>query len=172
MLLHIESVLLKILNIHKWIAAGNAYFLSEIPKKLPFLQKKPYSSVTWSIGARLIFVCFKFSVIRVKCPCNVDPLTPLLYSKSGVYRGIHYFLIFAPKHVHTIYVLSKNKKIINPFHLKIFFFTAVKYCKILLRHVCVMWCCLTSKESPGFTIRCFFRTLVFDSSWNETLMIR
>ena len=27
------------------------------------------------------------------------PYTPLLYSKSGVYRGIHYFLIFALKHI-------------------------------------------------------------------------
>ena len=40
--------------------------------------------------------------------------TPL-YSKTGVYRGIHYCLIFAPKHrlwvlVPTINVLSKNKK--------------------------------------------------------------
>ena len=25
------------------------------------------------------------------------PYTPLLYSKTGVYRGIHYFLIFALK---------------------------------------------------------------------------
>ena len=26
------------------------------------------------------------------------PYIPLLYSKTGVYRGIHYFLIFALKH--------------------------------------------------------------------------
>ena len=32
-------------------------------------------------------------------PCDVDPFTPpLLYSKTGVYRGIHNFLIFALKH--------------------------------------------------------------------------
>ena len=40
----------------------------------------------------------------------IPPYTPLLYSKTGVYRGIHYFLIFALKHilwVPTIYVLSK-----------------------------------------------------------------
>ena len=29
------------------------------------------------------------------CPCNVYPYTPLLYSKTGVYRGLQYFLIFA-----------------------------------------------------------------------------
>ena len=48
------------------------------------------------------------------------PLTPLLYSKTGVCRGIPIFHIFAPKHrslvlvrsnsVSTIYILSKNKK--------------------------------------------------------------
>ena len=30
--------------------------------------------------------------ISVKC---IPPLTTLLYSKNGVYRGIHYFLNFA-----------------------------------------------------------------------------
>ena len=48
----------------------------------------------------------------------IPPCTPLLYSKTGVYRGIHYFLIFSLKHrlwifvsrVPTIYILSKNKK--------------------------------------------------------------
>ena len=49
-------------------------------------------------------------------PCNEDPLTPHLYSKTGVYRGIYFVLIFALKHrllvlvVPTINVLSKNKK--------------------------------------------------------------
>ena len=61
---------------------------------------------------------------------------PLLYSITGVYRGITIFLLFAPKHtlwvlvrtastrrfqrVPTIYVLSKNKKNINVFLLKSF----------------------------------------------------
>ena len=31
--------------------------------------------------------------------CFIPPYTPLLYSKTGVYRGIHYFLIFAVKHI-------------------------------------------------------------------------
>ena len=31
--------------------------------------------------------------MMITCPCNIDPITPpLLYSKIGVYRGIHYFL--------------------------------------------------------------------------------
>ena len=61
--------------------------------------------------------------MSVKC---VPPQTPLLYSETGVCRGIPIFLIFAPKHrlwvlvrtasarrflrVPTIYALSKNKK--------------------------------------------------------------
>ena len=63
------------------------------------------------------------------------PLTPHLYIvKLGFTEGIHYFLIFALKHrlwvhvtrnrliVSTIYVLSKNKKNITNFHLKIIIF--------------------------------------------------
>ena len=58
----------------------------------------------------------------ITCPCNVDPLTPRFYiSKTGVCRGIHYFLILALKHrlwvlvrtvdsVPEIKVLSKYKK--------------------------------------------------------------
>ena len=32
------------------------------------------------------------------CRYNIDPLKPHFYSKTGVYRDIHYFLIFAQKH--------------------------------------------------------------------------
>ena len=75
------------------------------------------------------------------------PYTPLLYSKTGVYKGIHFFLYFSLKHrlwvfvrtaslwrflhVPTINVLSKNKKNITIFHLKKIFFTAMKKCSIL-----------------------------------------
>ena len=54
--------------------------------------------------------------------CFIPPYTPLLYRKTGVYRGIHYFLIFALKHrlwvlvrtaSFTIYVLRKNVKIVK-----------------------------------------------------------
>ena len=33
--------------------------------------------------------------MSVKC---IHPYTPLLYSKTGVYRSIYIFVIFAPKH--------------------------------------------------------------------------
>ena len=80
------------------------------------------------------------------------PSVPLLYSKTGVYRGIHLFLIFALKHrlwvlVRTAslieavltcthnYVLSKNKTF---FHLKIIIFTALKSRSISHGHVFVI----------------------------------
>ena len=69
------------------------------------------------------------------------PLHPTLYSKTGVYKGIHVFLIFALNHrlwVLARTVMSKNKKNITFFHLKIIIFTAVKYHSILRRRVFVM----------------------------------
>ena len=93
--------------------------------------------------------------IRITCPCNVHPLTThFYYSKIGVYRGKHYFLIFALKHrlwvlvrtaslgrfsrVPTIYVLSKIMKIVKIFQLKIVIYTAIKNRCMLHRHVFVM----------------------------------
>ena len=83
------------------------------------------------------------------------PYTPLLYSETGVYRGIHFFLIFAPKHRLLVLVrtaslteagltcthnlcFEQNKKNSTIFHLKIYIFTAVKYCCKLHGRVCVM----------------------------------
>ena len=98
--------------------------------------------------------------MSVKC---IPPYTPLLYSKTGVYRGILFFLIFALKHrlcvhvrtaslrqfkrVPTINVLSKNKKNITIFHLKIIFFTAVNDCIILHGRVFVMLSVTSSYDS-------------------------
>ena len=48
----------------------------------------------------------------------------------------------------TIYVLSKNKKNITIFHLKIIIFTAVKNCSILHGHVFVML--TTGSRSRGY----------------------
>ena len=61
---------------------------------------------------------------------STPPYTPLLYSEIKVYRGIHYFLIFALKH--KLWVLVRTASV------KITIFTAVKYCSILQGHVCVM----------------------------------
>ena len=78
-------------------------------------------------------------------PCVISFL---VYSKIGVYTGVFIFLIFAPKHrvwvlvrtasIHTVYVLSKNKKNIKTFHLKMVIFTPVKNRCILHGRVSVM----------------------------------
>ena len=113
----------------------------------------------------------------ITSPCNVYPLAPHFYiivKLTRVFRGIYFFLIFALKHrslvlvrtasvltCTTIYVLSKNKKNIAIFHLKIIIFTAVKYYSILYGRVFVMiimiihlfsWlekiCAMTDREVP------------------------
>ena len=46
---------------------------------------------------------------------------------------------YSLEHVPTIYILSKSKKNIKFFHLKIIIFAAFKNCCILHRLVCLMW---------------------------------
>ena len=83
--------------------------------------------------------------------CNVYPLTPHFYIvKLGVYRGIHYFLIFAQKHimwvlVRTAYNICFEQKYekSKTNQLKIVIFTAVKNRCMLHGPVFVM-CCLVS----------------------------
>ena len=36
--------------------------------------------------------------INLTCPCGLYPLAPHFYIKNWVYKGIHFFLIFALKH--------------------------------------------------------------------------
>ena len=111
----------------------------------------------WVLGMGYIILLWhslSLLFITKTSPCNEDPpYTPLLYSKTGVYRGIHYFLILL-QNIDCGYSLelphgssneypqsmfwSKNKKNIRIFHLKIIVFTAVKYCCILHGHVGVM----------------------------------
>ena len=61
----------------------------------------------------------------------------------------------------SINVLSKNKKNIIIFHLKINIFTAVKYCCILHGHVCIMAsccdACLASTVNQLILFMSFFR---------------
>ena len=40
--------------------------------------------------------------------CFIPPYTPLSYSKTGVYRGMHYFLIFALKHILWVHVRTAS----------------------------------------------------------------
>ena len=92
--------------------------------------------------------------------CFIPPYTPLLYIKTGVYSGIHYFLIFALKHilwvhvilrfkrVPTIYVLEQKYENCQTNQLKIIF-TAVKNRCILHGRVFVMM--------KGMTRNCYNR---------------
>ena len=120
------------------------------------------------------------------CPCNVYLLTPHFYIvKLGFTKGIHYFLIFALKHilwilvrtvslrrflrVPTINVLSKNKKNITFFHLKILIFTALKTRSVLHGHDFVMqrYC---SRCFPCFK-PCSVEHIygIFDQDWQRTI---
>ena len=70
---------------------------------------------------------------------SIPPHTPLLYSKTGLYRGIPIFLIFFQNidstasvlSVPTIYVLSKNVENIKNFQMKFSIFNAEKILCIL-----------------------------------------
>ena len=89
------------------------------------------------------------------CPGDLYPLTSHFYKVKLGCTGVYiFFLIFALQHtlwvlirtasmrrfkcVPTINVLSKNKKNIKNFLLKINIFTTVKYYCILHGRVCVM----------------------------------
>ena len=68
--------------------------LSSSGKYVLFLFGKLYLQM--KVGQHCLHnqVCYSkirmFHSIRITCPCNV--YTPLSYSKTGVYRGIHVFL--------------------------------------------------------------------------------
>ena len=86
------------------------------------------------------------------CPCNENLLTPHFYIVKLGFTGV--YIIFALKYrlwklvrtassrqfyrVPTIYVLSKNMKIVKKIELKIVIFTAVKNRCMLHGHVFVM----------------------------------
>ena len=82
--------------------------------------------------------------IRKTCPCDLYPLTPNCYIVKLGFAGVYIIFLFLllnidfvyalepPQLEHpTIYVLSKIRKNITIFHLKIIVFTTVKYCSIL-----------------------------------------
>ena len=57
-------------------------------------------------GVMSIIVCLNFHIMKT-CLYNFDPLkTSLLYSKTGVYRGIHYFFLFLLKIIDCAYSLE------------------------------------------------------------------
>ena len=86
--------------------------------------------------------------ITKTCPCNEYPLIPHNYIAKLGYAGVYLFFLFLlqnidcgyslePPRVPTIYVLSKNKKNIEIFLLKIFIFYFKNPC-ILHGHVSLL----------------------------------
>ena len=57
------------------------------------------------IVMKYLITVFHQDSMSVKC---VRPYTPLLYSKTGVRRGIPTFLIYAPKHRLWVLVVGSN----------------------------------------------------------------
>ena len=92
--------------------------------------------------------------MSMKC---IPPHTPLLYSKSGVYRGIPIFLFFLfIGYSLEIYVSSKNKKNIKIFLLKIFNF--YNFDKIYLSHGHVFVMC-----TSGIHVVSLGQVVVYDT---------
>ena len=51
--------------------------------------------------------------IRITCPCVLYPLTPHFYMKNRGLQGLHYFLIFALKHILCEQKYENSQKKIN-----------------------------------------------------------
>ena len=56
----------------------------------------------------LNLITHSYGLHHAKMSCT-PPHTPLSYSKTGVYRGIHYFLIFVLKH--RLWVLVRTASV-------------------------------------------------------------
>ena len=95
--------------------------------------------------------------MSMKC---IPPHTPLLYSKSGVYKGIPIFLFLIQNidcgYSLEIYVSSKNKKNIKIFLLKIFNF--YNFDKICLSHGHVFVMC-----TSGIHVISLAQVVVYDT---------
>ena len=83
--------------------------------------------------------------IMLTCPCNVYPLTPHFYIVNvGAYRGIHYFLTFALKHILWVLVRTCTHNIC--FELK------YENSKKKSAENCHFY---SREKSPYFTLVCF-----------------
>ena len=86
------------------------------------------------------------------------PYIPLLYSKTGVYRDIHYFLIFSLKH--RLWVLVSTEAVLTCtndlcFRAKIRkyhkFSSKNNYCYIREILQYIVWACFRNGLKVGFT---------------------
>ena len=73
-------------------------------RTMNFFQENSYQ--TLCMQTSISFNSIHHANMSVQCR---PPYTPLLYSKIGVYRGIHYFLNFALKHI--LWVLVRTASI-------------------------------------------------------------
>ena len=94
-----------------------SYFCSKHRKtRYTCIPQFCYKKVAFK-GVYIARPCFRdemlFYLIRITktCPCNVYPLEPHFYiSKTGVYRGIPIFLIYAPKHRLWVFVRTASAR--------------------------------------------------------------
>ena len=76
------------------------------------------------------------------------------------------------EHVPTIYVLSKNMKKVKFFHQNIIVFTAMKYCRILHGHVCVMYALylfFCNVDPSWFSEDCLFKVVAFKNMFINSM---
>ena len=101
-----------------------------------------------------------FLHIMKTCPCNVYPLEPHFYIAKLGYAGVYLFFLFLLQNIDcgvpTIYVLSKNKKNIKIFLLKILIFYNFENLYILHEQVFVM---------NRLNFVCFYYGNIFCSIW-------
>ena len=85
--------------------------------------------------------------------CFIPPYTPLLYRKTGVYRGIHYFLFFALKHILWVLTCTHNICFEQKYEnskkneLKIVIFTAVRN-----RCIFIAWACFRNEDFGQYSV--------------------
>ena len=120
-----------------------------------------FLAFAWSIGVKLIrSSCKQVRVMYTR-------LHPTFIIVKLGFTGVFIFLIFALKHRLWVLVrtasLSRNKKNITIFHLKIIIFTAVKYWCILHGRVFVMYISFRLDIPQGYRFVatfCFCRVLI------------
>ena len=100
----------------------------------------------WTTENHLIHVLYN----RITCPCNIYPLIAHFYIAKLGFAGVYLFFLILLQNIHcgyscthnvpTIHVLSKNKKNIKTFLLKIFIFLNFKNHCILHGHFRNVYC--------------------------------
>ena len=93
-------------KLHVPLIQGKIQALIFFPRYLNMISDFPslfvcqwfHLAFVWSFVPHLSFFWYLGRASRKHGYIILTPLIPLLYSKTGVYRGIHYFSYFAQKH--------------------------------------------------------------------------